>query len=245
MNELTPKPVRGLNFLLEEKIEKIFSEVFRQTSNREEKLHLQFYPFAGLSHTIRIRSQHVYVRISDLLMTAPDAVYRALAHILIRKLLRLRPNKEAEAIYRRFSQGPELRAASDQARQSRGRKILNGAAGKIYHLTPMFLRLNEEYFDFTLARPVLSWSTRRTKRILGHYDANHDCIVISRSLDSVNVPAYVVEFVLYHEMLHIKHETQIINGRRRMHTSAFRADERKFAFYYEAEKWIENFARRR
>jgi hypothetical protein len=92
---------------------------------------------------------------------------------------------------------------------------------------------------------VLSWSTRRTKRILGHYDASHDCIVISRSLDSINVPAHVVEFVLYHEMLHIKHPTKISNGRRRMHTPDFRADEQEFAFYKEAEKWIENFARRR
>lgn len=245
MSEFNAKPDVSLNFSLEEKIKNIFSEVFSRISKREEKLNLKFYPFAGLSHTIRIRNQQVYVRISDLLTEAPDAVYFALAHILIRKLLRLRPNGEAEAIYRQFSQLPELREASDQARQSRGRKILTGSSGKNYNLVPMFFRLNEEYFDLTLARPVLSWSTRRTKRILGHYDASHDCIVISRSLDSVNVPAYVVEFVLYHEMLHIKHQTSIVNGRRRMHTPAFRADEREFAFYNEAEKWIENFARRR
>ena len=245
MSEFNAKPDRILNFSLEEKIEKIFAEVFKQISKREEKLNLRFYPFTGLSHTIRIRNQHVYVRISDLLTEAPDAVYVALAHILIRKLLRLRPDGEAEAIYRQFSQLPVLREASDQARQARGRKILTGSSGNNYNLVPMFFRLNEEYFDLTLARPVLSWSTRRTKRILGHYDASHDCIVISRSLDSVNVPAYVVEFVLYHEMLHIKHQTNIINGRRRMHTPAFRADEREFAFYSEAEKWIENFARRK
>ncbi len=245
MSEFNAKPDASLNFSLEEKIETIFSEVFSRVSKREEKLNLKFYPFAGLSHTIRIRNQQVYVRISDLLTEAPDAVYFALAHILIRKLLRLRPNGEAEAIYRQFSQLPELREASDQARQARGRKILTGSSGKNYNLVPMFFRLNEEYFDLTLARPVLSWSTRRTKRILGHYDASHDCIVISRSLDSVNVPAYVVEFVLYHEMLHIKHQTRIVNGRRRIHTAAFRADEREFAFYTEAEKWIENFARRR
>ena len=140
MNELALQPERNLNFLLEEKIEKIFAEVFSQISNREEKRNLQFYPFAGLSHTIRIRQQQVYVRISDLLTEAPDAVYRALAHILIRKLLRLRPNGEAEAIYRHFSQLPELREASDEARQARGRKILTGAAGENYHLASMFFQ---------------------------------------------------------------------------------------------------------
>ena len=245
MTKFSAKPNETVNFSQEEKIENIFSEVFRQISRRNEKLSLTFYPFAGLSHTIRIRNQQVHVRISDLLTEAPDAVYTALAHILIRKLLRLKPNQEAEGIYRQFSQLPEVRESSDQARQARGRKILTGSAGKNYKLVPMFFRLNEEYFDLTLTRPVLSWSTRRTKRILGQYDASHDCIVISRSLDSIHVPAYVVEFVLYHEMLHIKHQTSIINGRRRMHTPAFRADEKQFTFYEQAEKWIENFARRR
>jgi hypothetical protein len=130
MSEFIIKSERSVDFSQEEKIENIFAEVFQKISKREEKVNLQFYPFAGLSHTIRIRNQQVYVRISDLLKDAPDAVYFALAHLLIRKLLRMRPNKEAEEIYREFSRLPELREASDESRQARGRKILTGSAGK-------------------------------------------------------------------------------------------------------------------
>ena len=49
---------------------------------------------------------------------------------------------------------------------------------------------------------------------------------------------------LFHEMLHIAHPTQHINGRRYNHTAAFKRDERKFAYYEEAERWIERNVRR-
>nr|MCU0237896.1 hypothetical protein [Pyrinomonadaceae bacterium] len=42
-----------------------------------------------------------------------------------------------------------------------------------------------------------------------------------------------------HEMLHVKHPTKIINGRRAMHTPEFRRDEKEFDFYEQADKWIE------
>jgi hypothetical protein len=64
-------------------------------------------------------------------------------------------------------------------------------------------------------------------------------------LDSNDVPDYVVEYVLYHEMLHIKHPARLINGRRHRHTSAFRFDERKFVDYEKAQQWIERLARLR
>jgi Zn-finger nucleic acid-binding protein len=39
-------------------------------------------------------------------------------------------------------------------------------------------------------------------------------------------------------MLHIKHPTKIINGRRYSHTAAFRRDERDFDFFEQSERWI-------
>ena len=49
----------------------------------------------------------------------------------------------------------------------------------------------------------------------------------------------MVEYVVYHEMLHIKHPTRFTNGRRYNHTPDFKRDEEEFAFFEEAEKWIE------
>ena len=78
---------------------------------------------------------------------------------------------------------------------------------------------------------------------MGHHDSTHNTIVISKTLDSHDVPEWLVEFVLYHEMLHIKHPAQIINGRRQHHTKAFRSDEKKFPHYEQSQKWIEHLVR--
>jgi hypothetical protein len=230
----------------EEFLGSLFADVFQQISRRRVKpeVNVTFYPFAGLNHTIRIRNQRVYVRVSDILRNAPQPVYKALAYILVGKLFNQRPKTEYEALYRQYAYQPQVLRASDLARQRRGRKQLNGSAGRAYDLVRVFARLNRRYFGNTLAKPALSWSARRTKRILGHHDAVHDTIVISRSLDSESVPHYVVEYVMYHEMLHIKHKPRVINGRRIFHTPAFRNEEKRFAFYEEAITWLEGLSRR-
>jgi predicted metal-dependent hydrolase len=68
--------------------------------------------------------------------------------------------------------------------------------------------------------------------------------MISATLDSVEVPAFVVDFVVYHELLHKKHGVRWQNGRRAVHTPAFRAEERCFHKYAEADEWIGRLAKR-
>ena len=56
-----------------------------------------------------------------------------------------------------------------------------------------------------LGRPQLTWSEQNAKRSLGHYDAAHNTIVVSRVFDRPSSPRYAIEYLLYHEMLHLKH----------------------------------------
>jgi hypothetical protein len=148
-----------------------FADAFRQITKRSEspEIHVTFYPFAGLNHTIRIRRQRVYVRVSDILRDAPQPVCRALAFILVSKLFNKKAMAEHERLYRQYAYQPQVLRASDLARQKRGRKVLTGAVGRAYNLDKIFARLNRRYFGNELPKPALSWSARRTKRILGHH----------------------------------------------------------------------------
>lgn len=213
-----------------------FADAFRQITKRSDppEIHVTYYPFAGLNHTIRIRKQRIYVRVSDILRDAPPQVCRALAFILVSKLFNKSALEEHLKLYRQYAYQPQVLRASDLARQKRGRKVLTGAAGHAYNLDKLFARLNRRYFGNELAKPALSWSARRTRRVLGHHDYVHDAIVISRSLDDMDVPEYLVEYILYHEMLHMRHRPRVINGRRIYHTAAFRAEEKRFARYDDA-----------
>jgi hypothetical protein len=173
----------------------------------------------------------------------PDA-QRGLAYILVAKLLRKRVPKEADRIYADYVTTTEMRERSNDRKRSHGRKVVTTAKGDVYDLDEIFDNLNFWYFRGGLAKPVLTWSSRKTYRILGHHDSTHNTIVVSKSLDAADVPRFVVEYIVFHEMLHIHHPTVHHNGRRYNHTPAFRRDERRFPHYRDAEDWIERSVRK-
>ncbi|HVF51047.1 MAG TPA: SprT-like domain-containing protein [Pyrinomonadaceae bacterium] len=225
----------------------LFVDAFRRLAAHRPvpEVEVRYYPYAGLNHTIRLRSGRVYVRISDIFRDAPQEVLRALAVILVSKMLRRRTPKSIEQVYRAYACSPEVLRASDLARRLRGRKMISSARGRFYDLERMFRRLNQRHFDNKLPEPTLTWSQRRTRTILGHHDGVHDTIVVSKTLDAREIPEWLVEFILYHEMLHIKHPARLINGRRYYHTKAFRTEEQRFPFYTEAQEWLDRIARQR
>jgi len=68
--------------------------------------------------------------------------------------------------------------------------------------------------------------------------------MMSVTLDDRAVPARVLDFVMYHELLHKKHGSLIVNGRRLAHSLAFREEERLYAGYHDAERQIKVLALR-
>ncbi len=217
-----------------------YREAFKnfQSASEIPCIHVEFYNYVGINHTIRVRNGEVFVRIGEICKNAPDEVQKSLAFILAAKLLRKRVPKNARLIYENYVKSAEIQESARNNRKIKGRKIISSAVGKVYNLDLMFDELNEIYFDNAIPKPTLTWSNTKTFRILGHHDATHNTIVISQTLDSESVPNFVVQAVMHHEMLHIKHPTKIINGRRYSHTATFRRDEKEFDFYEQSERWI-------
>ncbi len=207
-------------------------------------IEVEFFPYTSINHTIRIRSGRVYVRIGDVCRDMPHGGQVALAHILVAKLLRRRVPKWAADTYSSYIKTPEMRERAARNKLARGRKVVTTDKGAVYDLSAIFRDLNKRYFRGRLPKPILTWSARKTYRILGHHDATHQTIVVSRSLDSRDVPKFVVEYIVFHEMLHVKHPTVHHNGRRYNHTTAFRADEEQFEHFDAAERWIERNVRK-
>ena len=223
-----------------------FNEAFRQLAGHRKgfkpdpaAIEVRFYPYAGLHHTIRVRAGRVFVRISDVFRSAPPEVIRALAYLLVARLLSRKPPQAYEQLYRAYAFSPDVLRASDLARRQRGRKVVSTTNGRVYDLNRIFLRVNRRYFDGQIEKPVLTWSRRKTRSILGHHDAAHDTITISKTLDSAEVPEWFVEYIMFHEMLHIKHPARIIKGRRYYHTPAFRSEEKSYPQYDQAQEWLD------
>ena len=55
-----------------------------------------------------------------------------------------------------------------------------------------------------MAQPLLGWSRRPSRVMLGHYDPSHNAIILSSLLDRPGVPRLCVEYILFHEMLHLR-----------------------------------------
>jgi len=224
-----------------------FAEAFRQLAPKKltPELDVRFYPYAGLNHTIRLRSGRIHVRVADIFADAPPEVWRALGVILVAKLLQRKVPEAQNKIYREYSCTPDSLRRSDLARKRRGRKVITTSKGRTYDLDRMFARVNRQFFDNTIPKPQLTWSRARTRRILGHMDAAHDTIVISRTLDAPDVPQWFVEYIMFHEMLHIKHPARIVGGRRLYHTKSFRLEEQRHPHYADALEWLDDIALRR
>lgn len=202
------------------------------------ELKIEFFAFANINNTIRLRQGKLLVRLSDLLEGAPEAVLRAIAHILLAKMYRHPIDRGQAARYRKYLASHEIIRKTHLVRQMRGRKQLHSARGHFYDLDAVFEKLNTRFFYGLLARPRMSWSRTRTRRILGHYDPAHNAIVISRVFDHFAVPAYAVEYIVYHEMLHLKHPVRLRGSRRCVHSAEFQAEEKLFPQLAEANAFL-------
>lgn len=199
---------------------------------------IQFYPYRNLNHTIRIRQGRILVRLSDVLADAPLEVVTAILAILLGKLFRKPVAPSCRETYRRYILLEPVRQKTRRLQQMRGQKHLTSPRGRFFDLAEIFAQLNDQYFSGSLQVRRLSWSRQRSIRTLGHYDPAHGTIVVSRRLDEPSIPRCVVEYVVYHEMLHAFLGDRTCDGRRRAHHRAFREAEPRFEHHAEAQRFL-------
>ena len=213
------------------------TEVFRRVFSRLRikspitSIDARFHPLAGLRSTIAVRGGTLKARVSDVLAEASPVVLEALAEILVARIFRRRPSREARECYLAYTFRPAIRVRIDAARRERGSKRLLPPRGHQHDLEEIFHNLNRRFFQGQIPLLRLGWSRHNSRRILGHYDSGHRTIIISRKLDSPSVPRYLVEYVVYHEMLHTRFPVERRGQRRLIHSRAFREAEKKFPQY--------------
>jgi predicted metal-dependent hydrolase len=213
-----------------DRLSEIFHERFRELRPRTPvpELRIDFFPFTGVNNTIRLRNGKLHVRLSDLLESAPEPVLQAIAHILLAKIYRKPIERNHATRYRRYVSSHEISTKAHLVRQMRGRKRIDSPQGHVYDLEAIFDELNTRFFYGLLARPQMTWSRERARNRLGHYDPAHNAIVVSRVFDHPRVPRCAVEYIVYHEMLHLKHPVRLRGSRRCVHSADFQAEERLF-----------------
>src|ERR1700685_3569972 len=114
-------------------LELIFKTAHREIRPRTPvpEIKVEFFPFAGLNHTARLRENRLKVRLSDIFTDAPSEVYHSLAIILLAKLYRRKIDSSFHRTYRTFILTDNIQERARIARTDRCRLTRNrGSLGR-------------------------------------------------------------------------------------------------------------------
>ena len=180
---------------------------------------------------------HLNLLINECFVGAPTPVLQALVQMAFGNTKALLPIVKAYAHspgYQRISAALQLQPAPTPATLT----------GQHYDLQQVFERVNRQYFAGNLTQPHLRWSRNDTRRIMGTYQARTDTVMISQTLDDPQVPEFVIDYVMYHELLHKVFGSRLSAGRRQVHFAEFRAADQHYPRYAEAEAFLNSWVGR-
>ena len=222
----------------------LFQRIFTRLNceGRPPRFKVEFYPYSSLVLTIRRREDVVYVRFSDLLHRAPLTVLEGAAALLLSRVYRRRAPRALVNPYLDYARSARTRDRMNRMRSGRVRLSPVSPQGAHYDLHKLFDELNRKYFQGQLQRPHIGWSTKTWRRQFGCYDPGPNQILLNRRMDRPGIPPCVVEYVLYHEMLHVKHPTRRSGCSMVSHSPEFRAEEKRFTEYSRARKLLDHLA---
>ena len=217
------------------------NEIFRNVHKthfpgRLRRIKVEFYPYRSMRHTVEWNGIRIKAKVSRLFSNAPAHILETIALLLLSRVYKKKIDKQIRSIYSAYS--------NQLTYKRQTRKIIYEPGGKYYNLSLIYERLNILYFNSELQITNIGWSKKNSYTRLGFFDKSRNLIVISKIFDSPRVPLRVLQYLMYHEMLHGRFPEQTVNNRRRIHTPQFRAEERKFPGFDEIQDWININVRR-
>ncbi|HET9995836.1 MAG TPA: hypothetical protein VFQ18_10525 [Candidatus Acidoferrum sp.] len=223
----------------------LFQRMFTRLGcdGRPPRFRVEFYPYSSLVLTIRRREEVVYVRFSDLLRRASLAVLEGAAALLLARVYRRKAPASLVEPYLDYARSGRTRGRMNRMRRGRVRLANTGPRGEHFDLEKLFEELKAKYFDGQLHRPHIGWSSRGWRRQFGCYDPGPNQILLNRRMDRPSIPQCAVEYVLYHEMLHVKHPTRRSGCTLVSHSREFREAEKRFVDFEKARRILDRLAR--
>ncbi|MCX6767378.1 MAG: hypothetical protein NTY90_01430 [Candidatus Micrarchaeota archaeon] len=208
-------------------------------------------PFSSLRADARADREKgvLFIHLGDGYSCAPHEALMGLALELVSKCFGKRLSPKTEVYSRALKEFLSRKATaslSESLKIMRGRKR-KVVRGRHHYLESVLESVVQEHGAlFAGVRvPEITWSkTAQRARRLAFHDPALEQIVVNRFFDSPRVPDYVIRYLVFHELLHAKHEVLYERGeslRRTVHTRAFKIDERKCPQYGEAMEWIKRF----
>ncbi len=185
----------------------------------------------------KIRWQRSYkwadFRISDYLEDAPDHVITALADSIFRRILGKGDAIADELV--EWVTDPDFSHRKQGIYLERSKNLTGSVIGEYKNLRDSYDRLIGA--DLVPYDPdiVFSWTSYPVTRKAANCSVLMKVVSVSKVLDSKEVPDYVLDYCLYHELCHL---FLGYDPSGTAHTDSFSALEQKFPTRVEAQVWL-------
>ena len=209
----------------------------------ERKFHRQNISFMlyhqGSLYKVQYHGGKTKISAQESFLTAPDRILKALLQVAYKP-----SSKGARGVLREYTFSKDYLRIREHLEYL---SIPAGSfsAGKAHHLGESFQRVNQTYFQGNMPLPHLVWSRHLTRRKFGHYQWDTDTVMVSSSLDQKRVPELVVDYVIYHELLHKKIGFRQAKQNRMTHTREFREAENEFSQVEKARQFLNRIAQKK
>lgn len=212
---------------------KRLAHCFQNIERKGKKLHVRINDNRQTMLSVIWERKQTKVSLHRMFLKAPQNIMQALACYIERKHKAIAPEIKAFI---------ESRRAELDYSHIIDRDALDTKGGA-FDLTEIYRRLNKTCFKNSLDLGITwfgsSFIKNRSRCSLGLYYDTLKLIKIHRLLDNPLVPDFVIEFVVFHEMLHAVCPAYIDErGVHRVHGAEFKRREESFYCYKEATEWI-------
>jgi len=207
-------------------------------SRRFNKYQIEFRLYhIGPLYKIREQNRTIEIVAQESFLYAPDQVLIALLDTALQP-----PSRSRAQTIREYASGKQFKTVRESLEYL---SVPPGSfsAGKHHDLEKSFERVDQLFFNGKLKKPHLVWNNRMTRRKFGHYQEDTNTVMVSLSLDHPRVPEYVLDYVMYHELLHHKLGACLKNSRRYTHTPDFKRKELAYPQIAEAQQFLSKLSR--
>ncbi len=192
--------------LIQESFRRLFPEKeFNYLTNIEYNRRL-----SDFNANIKLERNKISVNLNLQWKDIEDEIKIGLIQSLLLKILKKKNNTQNIELYNNFV---------------RNIPILTPKTKSDPHLESSFNRVNESFFQNTIEQPNLTWGTA-SRRKLASYNFHDDTVTVSTIFKESREE--VLDYLMYHELLHKYHKFNHKNGRSHFHTPIFKNDENRY-----------------
>jgi hypothetical protein len=193
--------------------ERAFSELFPDKKLSKQLVVKYSRAFNAYNANVKYNAFSMTFKLSYDWKKVSDEIKIGLIQLLLLKVFREKKRTLNVDLYEKF-----IKSIGDYAHLTESDPLLEES----------FNRVNEKYFYGLMDKPNLRWGGESFSK-LGSYEYGSNMVTISNIFKGEEEQSReLLDYIMYHELLHKKHKFSTKNGRSYHHTRHFRQKEKEF-----------------